>query len=158
MNTGVSTFDAENFLGSVATQAAMETEYSLVPAGEYTGLIDKLEVREFPSRSEEGTMFRRLDVTWRVQQPENEEVHNQPVRQSMMLDMDGNALAIGKNKNLTLGRIRSAVGQNVEGEPWFPNMLIGQTAIIKVEHRSYERKDGTSGVSAEVSMVTKLPY
>jgi len=58
------------------------------------------------------------------------------VRQSLMLDVraDG-ALEFGKGKNVGLGRVREALGQNSTGRPWSFPMLGGQLAKVKVKHR-----------------------
>jgi hypothetical protein len=74
------------------------------------------------------------------------------VSQSLMLDMtESGALAVGTNKNVNLGRLREALGQNVSGRPWSPNMLQGQVARISVKHRLWEDK-----TFAEVKGVVKL--
>ena len=36
----------------------------------------------------------------------------------------------GTNKNIALGRLRDAVGQNVDGEPWAPGMLKGAGPLL----------------------------
>jgi hypothetical protein len=40
----------------------------------------------------------------------------------------------GTGKNIQLGRVRAALGQNDENKPWKFSMLVGAAAKIKVEH------------------------
>jgi len=57
-------------------------------------------------------------------------------RQTVWLDVDeSGGLDFGRGKNVQLGRLRAAVNQNNAGEPWQPNMLLGQTARCTIKHR-----------------------
>ena len=58
----------------------------------------------------------------------------------MFLDMDENGdLELGKGKNVDLGRLREALGQNTGGN-WSPSQLVGSSATIHVSNRLYEGK------------------
>ena len=68
------------------------------------------------------------------------------VTKQIILDIDANgAIDTGKNKNVELGRIRAAAGQN-DGQPWSVSRLRGAgPMMVKVVHVDFERKDKTKG-------------
>lgn len=139
-------FDEEQFL-SAPTEGEMSTSFIPVPEGEWPGRIEKVSVRT----PKESTI---LDVYWAVDDESVREttgMENPTVRQSIFLDLtdDGN-LDAGKGKNIQLGRLREAVGQNGP-EPWAPSMLVGNVGKVRVEHRQYE-----GNTYADVKGVTKL--
>jgi len=75
-------------------------------------------------------------------------------RYKMFLDFDetGN-LDFGKGRNVKLGQLREALGQNDPGAPWSPAMLADAGPLLgKIVHTS--GKDGTQ--YAEVGRVTAL--
>ena len=56
-------------------------------------------------------------------------------RQTVWLDIgEQGQLEFGVNKNVALGKLREAFGQN-DGKPWSPLMMMGQPAIVNVKHR-----------------------
>lgn len=85
----------------------------------------------------------RMTVKWEIDDPNKEiekKIGRKPIiTQSIMLDVTSEgALDMGEGKNVQLGRLREAVGQNASGKPWTPAMLIGQMARINVKHRINE--------------------
>ena len=78
------------------------------------------------------------------------------VRQDIWLDLDESGrIAQGKNKNVRLGRVRSAVGQNTDGQPWSPSQLRGAgPVLIMVGHR-YNKETG-EGPYSDVKRITKV--
>jgi hypothetical protein len=133
---------------------ANETEFKAVPEGEYQAVVKKVECNAWQAKDGSRSGL-KLDLTWTI---DDESVRQatgmaEPsVSQSLMLDMtESGALAVGTNKNVNLGRLREALGQNVSGRPWSPNMLQGQVARVAVKHRLWEDK-----TFAEVKGVTKL--
>jgi len=125
-------FDPELFM-STSVDAEMATKYDPVPEGEYTGVIKSVAIRN----PKENMVI--LDVTWDIDDPALAERlgrESVTVRQSVFLDIsDSGGIAVGPNKNVGLGRLREAVGQNNPG-PWSPAMLEGAgPARITVEHR-----------------------
>lgn len=128
-------FDTESFL-STTVEGEMSTEFVPVPEGEYTAIIKDVKARQAKSSH-------IMDVVWEIDDPEVREVtgmENPTVRQSIFLDMtESGSLDLGKGKNIALGRLREALGQNGPGA-WAPSMLLGQAAKVRVEHRIYEGK------------------
>lgn len=124
------TFNPDTFLNT-QVDAPLSTEYVPIPEGEYNAVIEKVDPRTVGQESKPV-----LDVVWRIDAPEVEDAHEKSVRQTIWLDVtaQGN-LDLSKGKNVQLGRLRDAVGQNVPGQAWMPSMLVGNVARIFVKHR-----------------------
>jgi len=123
----MSTFDAETFMGG-QTKDAGETHYTPCPSAEYQALIDDTKPKTFTNKEtqEEGII---LDVRFEILDDEVREQLGQDkvmVTQGYFCDVNAEGLLDwGTNKNVELGQLREAVGQNVDGEPWAPGMLTG---------------------------------
>lgn len=139
MSESNSTFNVEEFQ-NLQTDGAFDTEFTPYPEGEYNAVIisdggqNVIGVREFIPDNGEAVYY--LDVPVRFNEPGNEEVHDKYIRYSCRLDLTPNkqGLAVGENKNIKLGQLREAVGQNVPGQPWGFSMLDGQPLRIAVKH------------------------
>lgn len=148
-------FDASKFLEQ-STDKAMQTSMSPCPEGEYLAQVEKVEA--FPVKDRETQQVRsdafRLQLTWDILDQELLESIDRKgitVRQSIFIDLDEDgSFADGKDKNVSLGKLRDAVGQN--SGSWTPSNLIGQQAVVKVTHRPNPQDD--SQVYAQVSAVT----
>lgn len=129
-----SVFNPDTFMNTVLEEAN-ETSFVPVPEGEYVAVIKAVKARS----AKESAV---LDVTWGIDDPEVAKAtgfENPQVRQSVFLDVtEQGGLDMGKGKNIHLGRLREAVGQNQKGKPWQAGNLIGQVAKIKIAHRTYE--------------------
>lgn len=130
-------FDEDAFMSNTS-EGEMDTEFVPVPVGEYQAVIKKIGTR---SGSSEKGDWAVLDVTWGIDDASVTEVtgmDSPSVRQSIFLDVsDSGGLDLGKGKNINLGRLRQALGQN-SGAAWSPSMLEGQVATVLVDHRLYE--------------------
>lgn len=147
----MSTFNPDLFM-QTTTSDANSTTLLPVPEGEFVGVIKAIATRSLPS----GSVV--MDVTWGIDDPQVKAVtglDESTVRQSIWLDItESGGLDVAKGKNVGLGRLREAVGQNTAGRPWAPSNLVGQPARVKVTHTS--SKDDSSIIYANVSAVTKL--
>lgn len=147
----MSTFNPDVFLNT-EVDSANATTYTPVPEGEPVGAIKSVKPRVL---TDGRAVF---DVTWVVDDDAAREVTGMAeptVRQTIWLDItDAGGLDFGKGKNVGLGRLREAVGQNKPGKPWAPGMLVGQVAKLKVVH-SIDRRDGVT-INAEVKAVLPL--
>jgi hypothetical protein len=144
------------------TSGAMDTQYIPVPAGDYSALIDDVK----PRKAKDSTI---LDISWLVgadqvvaSGPDEgktvQQVTGLPkntVRQSIFLDLTAEGfLDVSKGKNVQLGALREALGQNDPQRPWGPGMLKGQMATVAVSHRMAE--DGSGKIYTDVKNVRKV--
>lgn len=133
----MSTFDPDTFM-SAEVQGANETEYSPVPAGEWTAYISDVKPAERTRKDGTGT-FVVADVIYTITDErviKAMEEDEPTCKQSLFLDFEENgALAFGKNKNVQLGKLREAAGQNDPTKPWsFRNLISTGPYKVKVEH------------------------
>lgn len=126
------TFDVQSFL-SQTTEEAGNTSYTPLPECQSLASVDKLDVRALS----DGKVV--CDITWLILDEEvktKSGLEKPTVRQGVFLDLDASGrLAWGQNKNITLGMVRQAVGQNNPGQAWGLNQLLGQVAKINVTQR-----------------------
>jgi hypothetical protein len=131
-------FDANQFMQSSSSEA-FDTKFQTIDAGEYTGTVAEVTPKQFESKKEPGTYFTVLEIKWNLQLTaadiEKLGRDSASVRQTIFLDLNeqGN-MAIGKGKNIALGRLRDALGQNVPGQSWGPGNLIGAAGVVTVKH------------------------
>lgn len=167
-STSTSDFDPDNFLQQ-NVDGPLATEFTLVPQGEYPATIDdfdkdaleqiSFEYKRGPKAGQPGVMtklnlpFVINDDAVRAELGRDKVV----ITRQLILDLDDQGkLAEGKNKNVELGRIRDALGQN-DGSPWSIAQLRGAGPImIRVNHVEFERKDGTRGKRAEIDRVARI--
>jgi hypothetical protein len=129
------TFDPDGFMNSSVEQAN-EVNYTPIPEAEYTAILETVKAREIQTKNGPAQM---LDCGWHILDEElrgKMDMEKIIVNQSLFLDFtpDGR-LEFGLNKNVTLGRLREAFGQNT-GKPWSPQDLVGSGPItIKVGQR-----------------------
>lgn len=150
----VSTFDGETFLNQESTEA-IDTKIVPIPIDDYQAQVDRINARQISTKEGDRII---LDITWEVL---SEDVKAElglkkvTVRQSVFLDLtDEGAIDMSKGKNRQLGLVREAVGQNKNGKPWAPGNLVGQTATIKIEHRTDPNDNEV--VYSDVKRVTAL--
>jgi hypothetical protein len=163
--------DAEQFMQANFT-GALSTEYKRVTPGDYTATIlndpegterQQIGARSGETRNEETGETRPwmvMNIPWRLAD-DGGEFAGRLIRQSIFLDLveersDPNFgnLDFSEGRNIALGRLRSALGQNNQGEPWSPAMLGGKSAIISVRD-GRPSKDGR--IYEEVHGVKQLP-
>jgi hypothetical protein len=164
----MSEFDPDLFLQQTVDKP-LETEFTLVPTGEYLAAIDDfdkdaMEQIDFTYKKgdragQPGTMY-KLTLPFVINDDKvKQELDRDKVTISkqLILDLDDNGkLSEGKNKNVELGRIRDAVGQN-DGSPWSIAQLRGAGPLmVRVTHVEFERRDGSRGKRAEIDRVAKV--
>ena len=131
----MSTFNPDSFLNTSVSEPS-STTFTPVPEGDYTASVKEIK----PRSTDSGKAI--LDVTWAIDDAAVADItgmKNPSVRQSIFLDItDAGGLDMGKGKNISLGRLRDALGQNTPGQSWQPGMLVGGVAKVTVKHRMYE--------------------
>ncbi len=129
-------FDELTFLNTT-TEGENSTEYTPVPEKEYQAVILKIGTRNGSGDKGDWAV---LDVTWQIDDAIAAEItgiDSPTVRQTIFLNLsESGGLDMGRGKNIQLGRLREAVGQN--SGAWTPTMLEGNVATIKVEHRIHD--------------------
>lgn len=166
----MNTFDPDAFMNETVDKP-LSTERTLVPKAEY-----KMTIGDFDSKA-----FQAIDFTYK--QGDRAGTPGQMVKfgvpciivddaklkealglekvvvfKNITLDFDENGkLAWGPNKNVDLGQLRNAVGQNADNATWSPGMLRGAGPFMGiVEHKKGERKDGSKFELAEVGRVAPI--
>ena len=144
----MSIFNPDTFMHQ-EVEGANDTAFTPVPEGEYEGYITDVGAREVTTKRGPTPL---LDITYAINDDEVAEalgVENPTVRQSLFLDIDeSGGLAIGAGKNVRLGQLRNAVGQNDTGKPWSPGQLEGAGPVaILVGHRHGEAGEVYAGVT-----------
>lgn len=130
--------DPATFL-SQAVSGALSTKRIAHPAGEYFATIKEISYKTMDSKKEPGKVFHILDVVFKTDDAlakEQTGMNEPTVRKSIFLDLlpDGSALDTSNGKNVDLGRLRAAVGQNDPEKSWTFNDLVGQQCYIIVNH------------------------
>lgn len=129
-------FDPQAIMNA-AIEGVMETRRTPVPVGDYRGQITKIVPRA--GQSKDGDSWVALDIFVELESDERLTklgLERRVMKGGMMLDLtDSGGLDLGKNKNVRLGALREAVGQNIPGQVWSPTMLVGQLVTVTVKHR-----------------------
>jgi hypothetical protein len=132
-------FDTDSLLNSTFTES-LDTTQTPCPEGEYAAVLDSFKARTFTSKDgDEGAV---LDIFWKPQLDAATEAslgRKPTVKQTVFLDVTpSGGLDMGKGRNIGLGRLREALGQNQPGKPWNFGLLQGGTATVVVKHRMHE--------------------
>lgn len=137
-----STFDPDSFLDATLP-GANSTKRELIPAGVYRASVGKLEVKNGVVQKDGpnfGKPWVALNIQWWVEdQPINSQLDQTKITvfDSVFLELDDNGRpAMGKGKNVQLGRLREALGLN-EGPVQF-RAFEGRPATINVIHEPYK--------------------
>lgn len=156
-------FNPDEFM-KMTVDSPMETDYQLAPEGTFVGTVgdfDSKAIQKFdfvyqkgPKAGEAGSMT-KFTCPFVTQDPAILAVMEgrQTVTLESQLTLDRTptgALDFGKDRNVRLGRLRAALGQNNPG-PWDISQLRGAGPLLfKVKHEEYETKDGEKRKVARV--------
>jgi hypothetical protein len=128
-----SAFDPDQF---AQQEYAESNDTIFIPAdeGEFPAVVKKHAFRHLDKTDQVV-----LDITWSIDdaaQRERTGREDVQVRQSIFLDRtEAGGLDFGKGKNVSLGKLREAVGLNVPGQPFRFDMLVGRPAVVKIKNR-----------------------
>ena len=138
------TLNTEEFLQTTTGDVLDDHLDPCIP-GEWLFIAGKPSIASFVYKTgdREGETGYRMVLPWTCQAQEVLDALDRErvtVTQSVLLDLtdDGTGLDMGKGKNITLGQIRTALGQNVAGADWSPAMIEGQPAVLKIRAGVYE--------------------
>lgn len=142
-------FNPETFLNQT-TDTSFETRRTPVPENEYIAVVDDIKFRS----AKESII---LDVFWLIDDAALAAKMGLPkvtVRQSIFLDITSDGrFETGPNKNIGLGRLREALGQNTGA--WAPMQLKGAGPVKLVVINRPDDKDATI-IYDDVKAITKL--
>lgn len=132
-----STFDPDAFMNQ-EVEGPMDTKYPTVPEGVYTSIIEDVKVRQFTNKNGDTGIV--ADILHSIQDDEVKKKMDKDkvlVKQGLFIDVAPNGgLDLSEGKNIKLGKLRDAVGQNAGG-PWNLNHLKGAGPLtIAVSTRS----------------------
>lgn len=155
------TFSVDDF-ANMTTDAPMDTSYPSHPEGEYLFLIDsdpkQLQVKHVTGVGDKGPYdFHQIELIC-LSQDDNvkQEMGRDRVQVlaqvNLEFDLQGR-LSTERGKNVMLGQLREALGQN-ETKSWKPSMLLGQGPVYgRVKQR--DAKDGSGRKFANVVAFAK---
>lgn len=144
-------FNADTFLNATV-QAAMDTAVTPIPEGDFPFQISKVEINSGTIKNGDraGKTWAQLKMRCLCLDPNvaaelGREEANQNMFVFLDLTEDESGLDIGTGKNVDLGKLREAVGQNDEDEEWMPSMLQGGTFLGTVKHKFREDSQDAYG-------------
>lgn len=134
------TISVEQFLSTSTTQASVRPPLMPPTDQGYLALISAVDLKDFVYKKGDraGQTGYRMVLTWDVQDPSVIEAcraanRSAKINQSVMLNLTPDGALAAENTGLKM--VREALGQNKDGQPWAPSMMIGQPAKIMVGHR-----------------------
>lgn len=132
----MSAFDPEQFLNQEHTEAT-STTVEPVPEGEYSAQIENVTAKKVETKNGDEIVI--MDIIWDILDDDVKASLGRDkvtVKQGLILDLtDEGSLDFSKGKNVRLGRLREALGQNKDGKPWSPGKMIGESATVQVTQR-----------------------
>lgn len=147
-------FDPNQFLDMPMTEAN-DTVALPVPEGEFVACVESVNIRPWAKKDDPSQGGLALDLIWAVDDQGVKETLGRDkvtVKQGIMLDLTPTgSMDMSKGKNISLGRLRDAVGLNEPGQAFSFSMLTGRVAKVKVSHRINGEQ-----IYAEVKAVLKL--
>ncbi len=153
----MSTFNPNEFMNT-SYKEANETRYTPIPEPEagdgWNAQVTELKARKV--KTKDGDEKAVLDITWNILDDAVKQavgMDKPTVRQTLWLDFtpDGKSLDFGKGKNVKLGRVRDALGQNKSGKAWKPSDMMG--GLAKVATKNTPSEDDPEDVYSNVKKV-----
>jgi hypothetical protein len=148
-----------DFLFNAVVEAPNATIRRLVPEGEYHASIGEVKFDNvtFKTGERKGQNAPKLIITWNLMDEKLEaEWERKDIKftDNFIVDLDKfNKIDTGPDKNVLLGQIREALGQN-EGQ-WTPGMLKDtRPVLIVIKHR--KDKDDDEKTYASVTRVAAI--
>lgn len=165
MTNQTSHFDADAFMQQTV-DGPLETEFKLVPAGEYQNVfIDDFDSKALSivegdsDKNGKPYSFLKFDCPFVISNDPKVMAETgrdkTKVYKQLNLDRDDNGgIARGVNKNIELGRLYEAAGLNT-GNTALAQLRGTGPFVITVVHESGKRRDGSEWKQARVGKVTR---
>ena len=152
----MSSFDPDQFMNTTV-EGELDTKRPVVPASQYNCQVFKVTPKSgtIGKGDNAGKTWASFVLTLEVMDEAVKEEMNQDkvfVSYNIFLDLtDSEQLDMSKGKNVQLGKLRNAVGQN-DGSPWTPAMLLGQMVeadvVVGVNNNTGDEINNVRGVAA----------
>lgn len=147
-------FDPQSFLDMQVTESN-STAAIPIPDGEYLGIADKVEIKQWAKKDDPSVSGLKLSIHWTLDDATLRELLGRDkvgIKQDIMLDLtESGSLDMGKGRNVQLGRLREACDLNAPGQPFAFSMIQGRMAKIATK----QRVDGDT-IYNDVKGVAKL--
>lgn len=153
-------FDPEKFMSAAVDP--MATQFEVCPEGEFPFIIDSdpkqltpENIKGVSDRTGKPYDFWQISlVCWCMDDAVRQKLGREKLSCRMRLNLDidptTGGLAVGPDKNISLGRLRDALGQNKPG--WTPANLLGAGPFIGlVKHTKNDK-----GTFADITRVGKV--
>lgn len=146
-----SAFDPAAF-EAVSTET-LSTSVTPIPAGEHNAQIEDYKFSPGTSKKD-GKSYMALDITYRFFDDNGALTmllgREPKLTKSIFLDVSPQGgLDMSKGKNISLGKIREALGQNVPGQPWaLPMIKGGALKLLITEEPSKDSDAIYNGIKA----------
>ena len=148
-----SVFDPDAFLNT-EVDGALATTIPPIPEDDFRATVDSVVARSFETKK--GETRHVLEITWEILDESVKEVtklDKPTARQTVWLDITPQgSIDMSEGRNVGLGRVREAVGQNGSG-PWSPAMLVGSVALVHIVNTP--ASDGSEDVYNNVKKVAR---
>ena len=133
----------------------MSTVMENMAEADYPASVEKVDVRQYEKGDD---IYTFMDILWEIDAPDERERLGRKkltARQSISLDLIPGTVKLdySKGKNVLLGRLREALGQNQPN--WSPSMLEGGNAMVHVKAEA-SGKTGDDRMFDRVTSVTRL--
>lgn len=147
----VSTFNPDTFL-TQEVKGANEVKYTPFPKGEFVGYVDDIGMDEYDKQPVLVVTFASADENAKkimgMEKP--------TIQDRIFIDMENGVIAFGTNKNVKLGRLREALGQNNPNKPWNFNLLRGAGPVkFMVDHVPGNKPDTATEMFARITRYAK---
>jgi hypothetical protein len=144
----MTSFDKDTFLAT-HVEGAMESKFTPYPVGDYRAFIDDVTPGQIGDAMVLYVTYVLIDEKAKAFMGRDRPT----LRDTIFLDFEEDGrLAMGINKNIALGALREAVGQNGSG-PWAPGMLRGAGPVLLKVNQVMNKKG--QGPFSNVERVTK---
>lgn len=134
-------FNEEDFMNSSYSDAT-STKRPILPARKFQGQITELKPRQSQGKKDPSKVYTFLDVKLKVQLPPDVQAEigansaDWTWTTGISLDLDSSGkIDMRDGRNIQLGQLREAAGQNNPGSPWKMSDLLGAFVAFEVKHQ-----------------------